>query len=59
MLQHVVASFGGEPNGFSLIGRAIHHSWDGLCGRNLCLKRSRETGIQHSVDLGAKGGDQQ
>lgn len=40
----------GEPNGFSLIGRAICHSWDGLQGRILPLKGSGETGIQQSVD---------
>lgn len=36
----------GKPNGFSLIGRAICHSWDGLQGRILPLKGSGETGIE-------------
>lgn len=40
----------GEPNSFSLIGRAICHSWDGLQGRILPLKGSGETGIQWTVD---------
>lgn len=47
VLQHVVTSFGASQTRFSLIGRAICHSWGGLQERSLPLKSSREAGIQH------------
>ncbi|CAB1453204.1 unnamed protein product [Pleuronectes platessa] len=49
-LQHVVGSFGGEPNVFSLIGHAICRSWDGLQGRILPLKGRGETGTRQTED---------
>lgn len=42
----------GKPNGLSLIGRAICHSWDGLRRRILPLKGNGETG---TVDSGRSG----
>lgn len=47
VLQHVVTSFGASQTRFSLIGRAICHSWAGLQERSLPLKSGGEAGIQH------------
>lgn len=50
----------GEPNGFSLIGRAICHSWDGLRRRIPPLKGRGETGIEQSQDRGGgRGGGEE